>query len=130
MFHDICLEEDGCGAFLFSNQCMIEASVALMGLKRCDDIWISPSKGFRSGSTEGETGSGDLSLLYSDSDTFYDAIGSARSPAVASGVIDLINHMGQAHVLHARFLPGGGFRCSPIDDLNAMSFLPTHFAIP
>ncbi len=111
MFHDICFEDNECGAVLFSHQCMIEASVALIGLKCCDDSSINSSKRGRAGSNERETGSSDLSLLNCDSDTFYDAIGMARSSAVSSGVIDLISQMGQVYVLHARFLPGGGFRC-------------------
>ncbi len=110
MFDDICSDENLFRKSLFGSEGMIEASVALLGSKSCDEISSSLSKGKRAGSNE-ENASVDLSLLNLDSDTFYDAIGLARSSTVASGVIDFINQMGQTHVLHARFLPGGGFRC-------------------
>ncbi len=132
MFDDICSEDVFCSTVMFSQQGMIEASVALLGLKSCDEISSSFFKGKRAGSNEGENGAGDLSLLDLDSDTFYDAIGLARSSTVASGVIDFINQMGQAYALHARFLPAGGFRCCCDEsaDTHILFFSFAHSAAP
>ena len=82
---------------------MIDASVALFNF--CDGQRSEEYCG-----KEGIRNDTDLSFLETDSDTFYDALGPARSSKISSSIRDLTQLMAKSHVLHARFFQGGGLR--------------------